>query len=664
MRLFFRSILLFLFLAPFVFAELDSVLAKIEAISPEKDKLAEIVRILESDNDLKLSTSIPLASVGLAIAREAGDDTTIMKLHLLLGNKWLELRNYTNAIDNLNFALKYAGNSGNRRQEIGILSNLGETCRASGQRPLALAYLYSALKKTDDEALKKYRPKICNRLAAVYFEMLINFQPVYAHFDSTDKNARYDSVNKLWIHKLYQDSTLYYASAFPDGGKTPEADFLALSNINILASLYTHTGEYTKAEKLFSRGIRLAERNNQKDNLMELLRNYSNLLARKGQYAQAVNAVLAADTLLEKTGDPIFHLESYDRISKIYTRAGDEENALKYLTKAYLIQTALLRNEYSFELMRQSVDRELEHNEEKLNYEKKTYINSTIGLSFIILLALTIAALQFIRRRELKKANDNLNEKNRIIDSQREELSELNAAKDKFFSIIAHDLKNPMWGVMSYTEILRDDYDELSDKGRIEAVGKIYDTLKGMSKLLENLLAWASYQMKRAKPNPAVHSFKETVKSVAATFETTFLSKNISFSEEIPEDCLVVADEPALYSVVHNLVSNALKFTPQNGSINILLTKEDSFVRIGVRNSGAGVPDAVADKLFKLGEHVTTKGTDGERGAGLGLLLCKEMIEQNGGKIWLENDPGKGATFWFTVLCGRGYKLNVSCENL
>ena len=234
------------------------------------------------------------------------------------------------------------------------------------------------------------------------------------------------------------------------------------------------------------------------------------------------------------------------------------------------------------------------------------------------------------------------------------ELRELNATKDKFFSIIAHDMKNPFSTFLNSSELLKEYYHELSDEERLKNIINIHESSQHLYKLLENLLQWSRSQTGRLKHNPEVLDLYE------AAFNTTFLLKNsalkkdIRLSTTIKPECYVYFDRNMLNTILRNLVSNSIKFTGKNGIINIDAVKKGNYVEASVSDTGIGIEQEVIDKLFRIDKSHTTKGTQNETGTGLGLILCKEFVEKNGGTIWVKSSPGEGSIFYFTLPVAKG----------
>lgn len=250
---------------------------------------------------------------------------------------------------------------------------------------------------------------------------------------------------------------------------------------------------------------------------------------------------------------------------------------------------------------------------------------------------------------KLRKYIDELGQVNKKLIKSEEELKELNAAKDKFFSIVAHDLRSPFTSLIGYSEFLRDDFDELTDEEIKVFANNIHESAHVVFNLLENLLQWSRVQTGRIKIEPEVFDFSILTNSAVNLLKNNAEKKSIELINSISPRTLVYADQQTISSVVQNLLSNAIKFTPREGKIEIGCNIKKTNVEIFVADTGVGIKDEDKEKLFRIDTHLTTPGTEKEEGSGLGLILCKELVEKNHGKIWVESKIGKGSTFFFSL---------------
>lgn len=235
------------------------------------------------------------------------------------------------------------------------------------------------------------------------------------------------------------------------------------------------------------------------------------------------------------------------------------------------------------------------------------------------------------------------------IKLKNEELINLNATKDKFFSIIAHDLKNPFNSILGFSNLLAEKIQE-NDFTRIsEFVGYIQDSSKLAMDLLGNLLEWTRSKTGRMVFSPELVEMASLIKGVAAILDASARQKKITISFQLPQDAPVKVDKSMISTILINLISNAVKFTREGGEIVISAGELNDELVVSVADNGIGIRKESIEKLFRIEESYSTAGTNKELGTGLGLILCKEFVDKHGGRIWVESKIGKGSKFSFTI---------------
>jgi signal transduction histidine kinase len=230
-----------------------------------------------------------------------------------------------------------------------------------------------------------------------------------------------------------------------------------------------------------------------------------------------------------------------------------------------------------------------------------------------------------------------------------EELKDLNINKDKFFSIIAHDLRGPFNNLLGFSKVLQDDLDILSKDEMREYSGYIYTSSRNVYDLVENLLQWSRIQTGRMEYQPIKIDLYEEIFKITELFRSNAIAKKINLINEVNNNLFVYADQNMLHSVLQNLLSNAIKFTNSAGNIILEAESLDDFIEISISDTGIGIKKDDMKKLFRIDIQFTNPGTENEEGTGLGLILCKELIEKNKGVIRVESIHGKGSKFTFSV---------------
>ena len=237
--------------------------------------------------------------------------------------------------------------------------------------------------------------------------------------------------------------------------------------------------------------------------------------------------------------------------------------------------------------------------------------------------------------------------KNEIIKSDNELLKAVNSKKDKFFSIIAHDLRGPIGNLISLGHILHQTHNEVTQKNREEMIVMISESAKKTSNLLENLLQWSRSETGALEVNGEDIILHEIVEENIKLYSNNILEKQLKVINDVDKSCSAFADRNMINTVVRNLFSNAIKFVHKQGVIQFKSTHDSNnkIVSLTISDNGVGIEESVVNKLFNIDNNHTTTGTNNERGTGLGLKLCKEFIMKNGGDITVESMRGKGSTF-------------------
>ena len=304
------------------------------------------------------------------------------------------------------------------------------------------------------------------------------------------------------------------------------------------------------------------------------------------------------------------------------------------------------------------------------------YINMSVLYFFIFLVINNFKIENRLSEKRLQKQNDilkeqaikikaqsvELNSKNKeleisllTVNNQKERIQEINktledanATKDKFFDIIAHDLKSPFNSILGFSDILLENHAEYDNELREKLIRQVVDSSKGAFKLVENLLEWSRAQTGKFSFNPKKLEIEPMLNETLFDIKNIAHNKNIEIITQIPRGMTVYADKEILKTVLRNIASNAVKFTPKLGSIIIKAEKNDKSTLISVQDTGVGISKEKIDKIFDITQKTSTLGTENESGTGLGLLFCKEFIEKHGGKIQIESEIGKGSVFSFS----------------
>ncbi len=236
-----------------------------------------------------------------------------------------------------------------------------------------------------------------------------------------------------------------------------------------------------------------------------------------------------------------------------------------------------------------------------------------------------------------------------LLALKNKELEQLNKTKDLFLSVLAHDLKGPFHLMIGFSEILEKEFNKLDDAKKIHYINLLSDTSRKTFNLFENLLIWTTSQSNAIANKPIRIAMNGLIKANIILFKENYENKEIKIVENILQDCFIMADENMIHTVIRNLFSNAIKFTPLEGQIYISCIRGNNEILVEIKDTGIGMDEETLESLFKIDKPESITGTSGEVGTGLGLLICKDFIEKNGGKIWATSKINNGSTFTFSI---------------
>lgn len=562
-----------------------------DSISLEKDQILTYVAIAQLFQETgDLFKSKELLRSALAINDRHRDVTTLVFLLNKLGKINAATGKIDEAFENFETAIRYKDEVGRPRMEAEALSNLAQLYTAQGKYDKALDTHKKALSIRRSIRDRQNEAHSLNDIGELYRLM------------KNDEKAIANHVVALEIRQALQDK-------------------------RGLAVSYNNVGALYYQQKNFQRAIA---------NLELALE-----AARNGQDQSQMR-------------------RSYDFLSQCYKELGDFRKALEYRDLFANINEFIQRDEDEQQLVerqnryvmsqKQSQIEKLEsirkEREKELQTQKKfrNFLMALVALGIVVVLL--VLYLYLVKRR----ANKKLKVANTQVQQQNIQLQDLNATKDKFFSIISHDLKGPLNSLTSFSSLLINHTDSLS-KDEIKMLAKDLDkSLKNLFALLENLLEWSRSQTGNIEFKPEVFDFNALLEQNKGLLHTQALNKKITIENRSMGAVTVNAHKHSVNTVVRNLISNAIKFTPEGGTITLdALVGHEGDLVVSVKDTGVGMAPEVMQKLFRLDTKHTTKGTADEKGTGLGLILCKDFIEKNGGRIWVESTPGKGSIFYFSL---------------
>jgi signal transduction histidine kinase len=261
----------------------------------------------------------------------------------------------------------------------------------------------------------------------------------------------------------------------------------------------------------------------------------------------------------------------------------------------------------------------------------------------VILFFSTFFFVLFFMKRETNRYREEIEEKNSELSAERDELEKQNFTKDKIFSIISHDLRSPMASLHALLSLLSNKY--VSEEEFKHAAHGLEGQVEQLRFSLDELLMWSKSQLKGINPQPQILQLRPVIKDVLAANIHTAKRKKLTLTTNVSEDLVAYCDYNMISSVISNLVTNAVKFTKEGGSVTVMGERNNEYSSIIVEDNGVGILSSDLEKILNPYSHFTTRGTNNEKGTGLGLLMCNEFVEKNNGKLIIQSQPGNGSRF-------------------
>ncbi len=579
----------------------------------------------------------------ILLAKQLNNYPAIIELNIL----YARYHYYRGDIQESTFRLKdalLANEEINSQKWFGeIYCQLGENYRVAGAHNLAYENFMHSLElatKIKDSILIS---SIYNRLAVYYFE------------------------NTDLYPEISRDSSIYYANLSLDLCQKLNNVRYIIANYNILALIYRYKFNNLDTSKLLlHKAADIALKYHKTTQMPNIYYNIArghmiNMeLDSAKKYIDEGYAI--ADSLEMAEAKFLFYL----LYSNYYAYVKDYQKAYEYANLYMIEYKKSQENKSSFKV--KSALNELQYRNQEIEQERQQQTRNFLLIiaAMIILFFAVMMVVLFMRNKHIAKSNMRLIEQNeqielnnleldkqnKIISEQNAKLEESNASKDKLFSIISHDLKNPISGLKEMITVLADNYDSFEEEEKREILQELKSSSDVVLELLLGLLTWSRSQRNKIEYDPYKQDLYQLVYQNIAIVSTAAKNKNITIVNSVPENTTAFFDANMINTVVRNLLTNAIKFSKTNGKIVVKAEQyalNPNYVLISVADNGVGIPQDKLDKLFQIKHSFTTVGTGGEKGTGLGLLIVWDFIEKNYGKIWVESEVERGTTFYFTL---------------
>jgi len=603
--------------------------------------ISEAINLSDSLKILSMPDDTPKVNLIYQFAEELRDYNTEQGLEY--AEKALEL----------SFQLNYKKGEGLAYKAMGIIYY------RMGIYDDAMDYCFKAIEIFKDLNEKYLLCKTYNNIGLVYFNRL-EFQKAREYLQKA-----LDIAGKL-NNKTEQARVLHNLALieFEDGNPKKSLEnhyksnvyanaeknhILVAYNLCFIGKCYTKLAAYDSARINLEKSIAMFKELENPNLIAMAYNQYANYFVSIKNYAKTIEYAGVAYKLGEKVGNKYMRQESLDLIAKAYTGLKDFENALKFRTRFYELSDTMRNEDNIKSIARLETKFEYEQKIKELNLENEKEILRSKMLAktaiLVALMLLVIIIVLFYFYKHKARTNTVLLQKTEEILLLNQKLKNSNITKDKFFSIIAHDLKSPFQSIIGFSELLVEKI-KLKEYDNIEQFGDIIqNSSQRAMNLLLNLLEWARSQTGKMEFKPESVDMVELINDTIDLINDSATQKSIKIEKHLQSDVFLVVDKAMIATVLRNIISNAVKFTDENGEILIkTFSNHDNFI-ISVSDNGIGIDKANAAKLFRIEESFSTVGTHDESGTGLGLILCKEFVEKHGGRIWVESEVRKGSKF-------------------
>jgi len=551
-------------------------------------------------------------------------------------------------------------NDSHNRIDVLILKGLNEYY--SSNYEFAMDYYYKALSQAEQKNDSLLISKVNHNLAMVFDELEDYDESIRLFKKSLEISTRLkDSAQ---IARTYQNIAISYQNK-KDLKKALEYNEMAnrmaivrkdtMMIIDITNNFGTIAYDQKKIDEsleYYLKALDLYKMINDQHGIAMAYSNIGLAWLDKKDYQKSLQYFMKSLKLANELKMYDFTGDIYNNLTVYYAELKDYKNAYLYYDKFNEVYDSLVGEkknktirQIQAKFQHEKNTRELENlkqtNQTQLDKIQSARLIQIYLISIALLVVGLLVALFYLLYKEKRLAAE--------LKNKSDELRELNISKDKFFSIIAHDLKNPFSILVSYTSLLKSDFNLFSPDELKQIISDLNRASETGFDLLQNLLLWTRSQTNRIHVFKTKYQLKEIIDNVKDLVELNLIDKEQLLETEIDENLMVYADKDMVSTVLRNLIFNAVKFSPKGSLIRVRTISSDFSVQIDVIDKGVGIQADIMEKLFRVDNDITTQGTEGETGSGLGLVLCHEFVEKNDGKIWVESEPGKGSVFSFTL---------------
>jgi signal transduction histidine kinase len=642
--------------------ETNALFYKLHQEKDGKERLSLLLKLSKKLYHTSPDTALTLATEALTLAQKLQRKQDESTAYYYLGKVHYYQGHYANAIGNYKSSLAIDRLTADTLMIETILNELGRAYRRLGDNKRASEYFIESMKMAEAVKDAEMIGVLSNNLGLIFSDLgndslalhyyRVSLATAEAEQDSTGIAL---SLNNIASHVNNDEAKILYTRALHITEKINDNELMGMSYSG-LGSLHEENKDYNKAIACYLTALDYATKSGIKVYVAEELLALSDVYFKIKDYTKSIRYGQEALNMAKEIESGELRSDALFSLAAVYEKLNQSDKAIAYLKTGYALRDSLVSLEKTKAISNLEANYQLEKKEveiKNLNLEKAVQkgelkrastFRDTLLISLITFIGLS--ALLVIVIRKNKHITRLLRKQKGEIEVKNNELQNLNLVKDKIFSSIAHDFRSPLHSIHGVLSLLQ--HDGLSKEELMQITESLSSQVHYTSSFLENLLNWSRSQMEMVKVNPVNNNIKALVEECFQLYWHQAVTKNITLKNNVIESCTATADPEMMKLILRNLISNAIKFTSADGEVTATSKTKQDEVLISVTDNGMGIPDDVQKKIFTL-EAGSTPGTAREKGIGLGLYLCKDFIEKNGGKIWVSSEAGKGTTFTFTV---------------
>jgi signal transduction histidine kinase len=572
------------------------------------------------------TTALKFDNSAMQMSLPLNDSSALSRAYNLVGNDYYDLGEYDEAYFYFTSSYRMASTIHDSLQMTVALHNVGRVFKELGQYDRAMNHF--SISRNISAKIKDY-------VGIAY---------------------SYDEIGDVLLRKGDYDSAIKVLMQSLEKTKELKEYVLAPRTLTKIATIYVYKGDYKSALAYYDSTDAFHLKTGNRFGTAEVELGRGLVYLRQKKYDEAQRLITKSAAIAQEINAHVLEIQCYNQLSHLWELKGDYKKSLTYFKEYKQLEDSLFSQETQAKLLRDQIRFETESKDSQiaaLSEQKNIQQNEIKKQEFVrnilvVVMALSVILLVTVYRsgQRRRQINTLLLQHQEEMEKRSEELERLNQVKDKFFSIISHDLRSPINALAGMLNLI--------DKGAVSAedmpkhISELKSRFNHTRTLLNNLLDWTLLQMDKLNLQATRIELKKIVDENIELLGAV-QDKQIKLLNNIPATAIAFADSNTVNLVIRNLMTNAIKFTNDGGVVTIKTEEKSSEWLISVHDNGIGIRPEVLSILFDKTAPYTTRGTANEKGTGLGLILCKEFVEKNGGKIWVESHEGSGSTFWFTL---------------